>query len=223
MPKNHRFQYQQTRIFHCEYGHPGVTLLLGGLLKPFEAFWWLFGVSRGVLGLSWPFWSKMQGCPKPSFAVLKKSHFHCGHGQILGAPPLEGLLKSFGGSWCLSGALWGKWRGAQNRPSGGVRGGPLGAVLLHVSGPRGAPRDNRPKHPRTSPDAPRTPRTPPDAPDTPRHPGRAWTPQETPGLRPAAETPNPLQSRSRTIWGYSLATLKVVWIRPSLVRVLTLS
>ena len=69
----------------------------------------------------------------------------------------------------------------------------------------------------------RTPRTPPDAPDTPRHPGRAWTPQETPGLRSAAETPNPLQSRSRTIWGYSLATLKVVWIRPSLVRVLTLS
>ena len=37
----------KNRIFHCGYGHPGVPLLLGGLLKPFEVFWWLLGSLGG--------------------------------------------------------------------------------------------------------------------------------------------------------------------------------
>ena len=87
---------------------PGFPCFKG--LKPFGGSWGLLGASWG---LSWPFRGKMKGCTKNSI-VLKNRIFHCGHGQILGPPPLEGLLKPFGGSWCLLGALWGKWRGAQN-------------------------------------------------------------------------------------------------------------
>ena len=36
----------------CGYGHPGVPLLLGGLLKSFEAFWWLLGSLGALFGPS---------------------------------------------------------------------------------------------------------------------------------------------------------------------------
>ena len=42
----------KNRICHCGYVHPGVPLLLGGLLKPFEAFWWLLGSLGALFGPS---------------------------------------------------------------------------------------------------------------------------------------------------------------------------
>ena len=58
-----RTNLAKHRIFHCGYGHPGVPLLLGGLLKlmkPFGGSWRLLGGFLGFPGASGVKWRSAQ-------------------------------------------------------------------------------------------------------------------------------------------------------------------
>ena len=167
------------------------------------------GASWGLPGLSWRFWCKMEGCAKPPCFRVRPGG------------PLARTLFLVGGA-LLARGRW-PWLGGvlAQRPLGSapcsLGPGPLGPGALVGPGAlagvvAGAPWFSRKKTQNHEIQQPAY--LDPSPASSSRNP--AIRGQRAPGrggpANPEPKTLNHLQRKKITIWGYTLATLKVVWV-----------